>query len=46
MTREPVYEAMLSPVRAHSHNAARRTETYPCPRNPQPYHYKDLLKND
>jgi hypothetical protein len=46
MTRLAVYDTDLSPVRAHSHNAVGRTETGACPRNPQPYHYKDLLKND
>jgi hypothetical protein len=46
MRLEPVYEAVFSPVRTHSHNAAHHTETGGSPRNPQPYHYKDLLKND
>jgi hypothetical protein len=46
MTRCPVYEADLSPSRAHSHNAVQRTKTGSSPRNPQPYHYNEVLKND
>jgi hypothetical protein len=46
MTRQPVYEADLSPIRAHSHNAVQGTKTGSSPRNPQPYHYNEVLKND
>ena len=46
MTRQPVYEPDLSPIRAHSRNAVQSMKTAGSPRNPQPYHYNEVLEND
>jgi hypothetical protein len=46
MTRNPVHDALLSPVYAHSHTAVHHTKTGGSPRNPQPYHYNEVLEND
>jgi hypothetical protein len=46
MTPYPVHERIFSPVRAHSDNAARDTETAGFPLRPQPYYYNDVLEND